>query len=77
MPRTCPDCGWVWPNPRGPCPQCASDAAPEVDLTGRETGTARKPATRPPVTLVLLAVAFAIYLGWRIVQGIVWLVGRF
>ncbi|MCC7076182.1 MAG: hypothetical protein IT198_03575 [Acidimicrobiia bacterium] len=77
MPRTCPDCGWVWPNPRGVCPRCGSDAAPEVDLAGRETRAVATPASRPPVTLVILAVAFAIYLGWRIVQGVAWLVAKF
>ncbi|MCE7884578.1 MAG: hypothetical protein DYH08_12105 [Actinobacteria bacterium ATB1] len=76
MPRTCPECGWVWPNPRGACPNCGSDSAAEIDLSGNETGVAQKKA-RMPVSLMILAVAFAIYLGVRIVQGIVWLTGRF
>lgn len=78
MPRTCPDCGWVWPNPRGACPNCLSDAAPELDLSDRDAGagTTRQPA-RMPISLMILAVAFAIYLGWRLVQGIAWVVDRF
>lgn len=76
MPRTCPDCDWVWPKPTGPCPNCGSDAAPErraVTLESGDVVEGEVPA-RMPWSLIVLAVAFAIYLIWRIVQMIGWVV---
>lgn len=77
MARTCPECGWIWPKPTGPCPECGSEAAPALDLsdasTGADADTVRKPA-RMPWHLKLLVGSLAIYLGWRAFQGVEWLI---
>lgn len=73
MARTCPECGWIWPKPTGPCPECGSDAAPELDLTEAGTG-AEKAKAKMPWHLKLLVGALTVYLGWRAFQGIEWLI---
>jgi hypothetical protein len=64
---TCPDCGrTVDPgHAHAPVPAVPAEDAEEEDL--------------PPIPwhLKLLAAAVAIYLGYRALQGIEWLVGRF
>ncbi len=79
MPRTCPDCGWVWPKPQGACPNCGSDAAPEArpgEAIGVGDGHTPQNA-KMPWHLWLFVIALAVYLGWRLVQGIIWVAGRF
>ena len=76
-PRTCPDCGWVWPKPKGPCPSCGSDAAPEVDLSGREIPSGEDPGpAKMPWSLKVLVAALVLYLGWRLVEGVGWVAER-
>ena len=77
MARTCPECGWIWPKPTGACPECGSEAAPELDLGDADTGAetaAHRGKARMPWHLKLLVGALALYLGWRAFQGIEWLV---
>ena len=63
----CTDCSRFW-NPNtmrrdGACPSCGRVIAPAVDTR-----------VRAPWHFVLLVVASAVYLGWRLVQGIAWLI---
>lgn len=74
MARTCPECGWIWPKPKGPCPECGSDAAPELDLTEAGTAPAGDRRAKMPWHLKLLVASLAVYLGWRAFQGIEWLI---
>ncbi len=70
----CEECSRFYnPNsmaPDGTCVQCGTVIAdpPEVG----EEGDARV-----PWHFWVLVVALAIYLGWRLIQGIAWLAGRF
>jgi len=75
MPRTCPDCGWIWPKPTGACPECGSAGAPELDL-GPAAEEPPKQRARMPWHLKLLVGSLAVYLGWRLFQGVEWLIHR-
>jgi hypothetical protein len=44
-------------------------------MDGRPEGTEQRRSGRRPWWLVLLVVTFAAYLGFRLVQGLVWLFG--
>ncbi len=79
MARVCPECDWLWPKPKGACPNCGSTAAPEISLQELdESGRARRKRNQSgkakmPRSLMVLGIVFVIYLGWRIVQGVTWL----
>lgn len=64
----CESCARYWsPNslpPDGSCPSC-----------GRVIAEAPVPA-RVPWHFWVLVVAVAVYLGWRVVQGVGWLLAR-
>ena len=63
----CDDCSKFWnPNtlpPDGTCPTC-----------GRMIGD--PPDTKVPWHFWILVLAAALYLGWRAVQGVEWLISR-
>jgi hypothetical protein len=58
----------------GGCPSCGAVIAeprePDVDDDARSR-------TSVPWHFWLLLVAVVVYLGWRLVQGVAWLAGRF
>ncbi len=70
MPRTCPDCDWVWPKPKGPCPNCGSDGAPELHTVKLESGEVveGEVSARMPWSLIVMCIAFLVYLVWRVLQ---------
>ena len=51
----------------GTCPTC-EEPADTADLK-------TKPVVRPPWHFWLMIVALVAYLGWRLVQGVVWVAG--
>lgn len=63
----CEDCAKFWnPNsmaPDGSCPSCGAQIEDEP------------PSTRVPWHFWILVAAAVIYLGWRAIQGIGWLLG--
>ncbi len=73
-------------RPDGSCPSCGRPVAdPDADLPERD-GPAPDPDgaagpdeehTRVPWHFWLLLLAAALYLGWRAIEGVVWLVGQF
>jgi hypothetical protein len=62
--------------PDGSCPACGRSLARPRD-GGARAGAAgtQAPRARAPWHFWLLVAAAALYLGWRAVQGVVWLVG--
>ncbi|MCP3938361.1 MAG: hypothetical protein GY708_23680 [Actinomycetia bacterium] len=54
----------------GACPTCEH----EVDTA--DLKAAAKPPTRAPWHFWVMVVALVGYLGWRLVDGIIWLVGQ-
>lgn len=71
----CEECSRFYnPNslaPDGTCVRCGTFIAP----TPSETEKASE--TKVPWHFWMLVVALAIYLGWRLVQGVMWVAGRF
>lgn len=67
----CDDCNRFWnPNtlePDGSCPRC-----------GRVVAEPGKPAAPPkaPWHFKLLVGALALYLGWRVIEAVIWVVER-
>jgi hypothetical protein len=68
----------------GTCPTCgrpvdAAASAAEGRAEGAVEGAAKQTKTEelPPIPwhLKLLALAVAVYLGWRLIQGIQWVLG--
>ncbi len=55
----------------GECPTCGD----EVDTADLKTAT--RPVERPPWHFWLMVVALVAYLGWRLLEGIGWVIGRF
>lgn len=55
--------------PDGTCVNCGADIAPPP------TAEEQAEATKVPWHFWLLVVALVIYLGWRLIQGIQWLLG--
>lgn len=46
-----------------------------MSMQGKPEGTQRRTGGRRPRWLIALVVIFAVYLAFRLVQGVVWLVG--
>ena len=57
-------------NADGTCPSCGRQLAEPQELP-------RKGWRSVPWHFWLLMAALAIYLGWRAVQGVLWVIGRF
>lgn len=57
-------------RPDGTCPNCGS---PVAGPGGNEHGRPAV-ATRPPWHFWVLVAAVVVYLGWRLVQGLAWVV---
>ncbi|MGH9183370.1 MAG: hypothetical protein ACRDZ9_06100 [Acidimicrobiales bacterium] len=55
-------------GPRSTCPACGRDLSPPAG--GRDA------EVRAPWHFKLLVVAVVVYLGWRAVQGVEWVIGR-
>lgn len=53
----------------GSCATCEND----VDTADVKN----PPPTRAPWHFWLMVLALVVYLGWRLVQGVIWLVGQF
>lgn len=64
--------------PEGTCPHCGAPlTSPAARRRVGEGGDGDDvPPPRPPWHFWLMVLAVAAYLGWRAVQGIVWLVDR-
>ncbi|HET7488340.1 MAG TPA: hypothetical protein VFJ85_10455 [Acidimicrobiales bacterium] len=60
-------------GPGGECPSCGRVVAAEAEPASGE----EEEAPHAPWHFKLLLVATVLYLGFRAVQGIVWLIGRF
>ncbi len=71
----CEECSRFYnPNslaPDGTCVRCGTFIAPPPT----ESEAAR--AARVPWHFWMLVIAIVVYLGWRLVQGVVWVAGRF
>lgn len=71
----CDDCArWHSPNaltPEGRCPACGRPVATS-DGSDEEVPTPE----RPPWHFWLLLVAVALYLAWRLVQGVAWMIEK-
>lgn len=74
---SCPTCGTHLARPtRLEEQQAAAAARPDVaTLDGDEAPTKGGKASAVPWHFWILVVALVIYLGWRLVQLIIWLVG--
>ena len=60
-------------RPDGTCPTCGRHVGHPAVADQTETETAEGPARdRAPWHFKLLVAATAAYLGWRLVQGIIW-----
>ena len=75
----CDDCE-QFSNPnslseQGGCPKCGKVIAEPSDT--EEESEQSSGLSSIPWHFWILLVALVIYLGWRLVQGVVWLVGRF
>lgn len=53
----------------GTCPTCDD----HVDDADRN----EQPSSKAPWHFWLMVVALVVYLGWRLVEGVIWAVGRF
>ncbi len=60
-------------NPDGTCPTCGRAVDPGA--AGTKTEAAEEPLPPIPWHLKVLAGGVAVYLGYRLYQGIVWVVG--
>lgn len=74
----CDECAHFW-NPssmggEGQCPTCGQVIAPPSPSTATGDETAAHPAT--PWHFKLMLVALVIYLGYRAIQGIAWLIAH-
>ena len=71
----CEPCARYWAQPSaGPCPDCGGDLDPGRVATRHadEEG----PLPRPPWHFWIFVIAAAVYLGWRAVEGIIWVATR-
>jgi hypothetical protein len=55
-------------TPEGACPTCGEDLSKQKEIEAPE---------KVPWHFWLLLAAATIYLGWRLIQGIGWLAGKF
>ncbi|GIU83537.1 MAG: hypothetical protein KatS3mg008_0312 [Acidimicrobiales bacterium] len=74
MPWCDPCDRWLSPNSltvEGRCPECGTDLSAQVKA---ERGIDE--SVGPPWHFWVAVAALVVYLGWRLVQGIAWLIGR-
>jgi hypothetical protein len=62
--------------PDGSCPACGRTLARPRGSAGAD-GAGKAPRARAPWHFWLLLATAGVYLGWRAVQGIAWLIGLF
>jgi hypothetical protein len=71
----CDNCArWYSPNALeddGSCPSCGL-----VVEEPSEPGAEAEPPPRPPWHFWLLVGSAAVYLGWRLIQGVIWVIDR-
>ena len=77
----CTECARWW-SPRsaasGRCPDCGgSVSGVPASAAGATDMAEAAESTKLPWHLKLLAVSFSLYMGWRMVQGVAWLLDRF
>ena len=63
-------------NPDGTCPECGGDLHAPMARSDDEADVAAERPQRAPWHFKLLVAAAALYLGWRAVQGVDWIVNH-